>query len=50
MQSKALLVGRRFDAGGNRMRPPHAREASIKGRYYLLPALIELGVQTRPAR
>ena len=39
-RSEALLTGRIFDDGGNRMSPTHARKAGVKYRYYLSSALL----------
>ena len=41
MKSEALLTGRIFDDGGNRMSPTHARKDGIKYRYYLSSALLQ---------
>jgi DNA invertase Pin-like site-specific DNA recombinase len=37
----ALLAGRIFDDGGNRMTPSHARKRGIKYRYYLSSVLLQ---------
>jgi len=39
--TEALLAGRIFDDGGNRMTPSHARKRGIKYRYYLSSALLQ---------
>jgi site-specific DNA recombinase len=40
-RSEALLAGRIFDDGSNRMSPSHARKGSIKYRYYLSSVLLQ---------
>lgn len=39
--SEALLTGRIFDDGGNRMTPSHTRKAGLKYRYYLSAPLLQ---------
>jgi DNA invertase Pin-like site-specific DNA recombinase len=41
MKSEALLAGRIFDDGGNRMTPSHVSKRGIKYRYYLSSALLQ---------
>jgi len=39
-RSEALLIGRLYDDGGNRMTPSHVRKDGIKYRYYLSSPLL----------
>src|SRR4029077_5467688 len=39
-KSKPLLIGRIYDARGNRMSPSHVRKGGIKYRYYLSSSLL----------
>jgi site-specific DNA recombinase len=39
--SPALLTGRMFDAGGNRMSPTHTNKRGVRYRYYIAQALLQ---------